>query len=120
MRAKPPPNLEKWRIPDGPYGSDASYGMTGAFHIRLQTGLWISVISSDGKPDGWEHVSVSMKQRTPRWAEMVYVKKLFWEPHECVVQYHPAESDYVNDHPNCLHLWRSLQEAFPMPPLILV
>lgn len=65
---------------------------------------------------GWEHVSVSMPHRCPTWAEMCFVKKLFWEPEDCVVQYHPPQSNYVNVHPYCLHLWRALDSQMPTPP----
>jgi hypothetical protein len=37
-----------------------------------------------------------------------------------VIQYHPPESEYVNNHPNCLHLWRPTGCALPMPPSIMV
>lgn len=71
----------------------------------------------------WEHVSVSVKNhkgyelhRTPTWDEMCKVKSLFWDPEDVVVQFHPAESDYVSDHHYCLHLWRQPGMNFPTPP----
>lgn len=39
---------------------------------------------------------------------------------ETVVQYHPAKSDYVNNMPNCLHLWRPQDQPMPVPPPIMV
>jgi hypothetical protein len=64
---------------------------------------------------GWDHVSVSLENRIPFWDEMDYVKRMFFKPHEIAVQYHVAEKDHVNIHPNCLHLWRP-----HMPKIILV
>lgn len=72
----------------------------------------------DGLP--WEHVSVSTAARCPTWEEMCFVKNLFWSEDECVVQFHPPKSDYVNVHPNCLHLWRWKEGNFPRPPAIAV
>lgn len=71
---------------------------------------------------GWEHVSVHPfdEKRTPTWEEMCYVKDLFWEREETVIQYHPAKSRYVNIHPYTLHLWRPVNEPVPVPDLILV
>ena len=69
---------------------------------------------------GWEHVSVSYRRRTPTWDEMCKVKDMFWHDDETVVQYHPKKSDYVNIHPNCLHLWRKCGEDFEQPPKIYV
>jgi hypothetical protein len=51
---------------------------------------------------------------------MCWVKDAFFNEDECVVQYHPPKSDYINNHPYSLHLWRNVAIAFPMPPGILV
>ena len=69
---------------------------------------------------GWEHVSVSRRDRCPTWDEMCLVKALFWDEEDCVIQYHPPRSEYVNNHPNCLHLWRPIGVSLPMPPSIMV
>lgn len=64
----------------------------------------------------WEHVSVSAKIGLPRWDEMCWVKDQFWEPDEWVMQFHPAEKDYVNIHENVLHLWKPINVEIPHPP----
>ena len=51
---------------------------------------------------------------------MCYVKGLFWEDHECVMQLHPPKSDYVNNHPYCLHMWRPLDVEIPRPDAFMV
>lgn len=115
-------DLEKGRIRDGRLGSDATYGHNGAFRVSCPSSRRkLSIIVSDG--EGWEHVSVHISNRpkdTPTWAEMSYVKDLFWEDEECVVQYHPPKSAYVDCHLGTLHLWRSIETAIPMPPTCLV
>lgn len=65
---------------------------------------------------GWDHVSVSYKNRCCTWEEMCWIKNIFFKPDECVMQYHPAEIDYINNHPYVLHLWRPQKEFIPMPP----
>jgi hypothetical protein len=47
---------------------------------------------------------------------MCFVKDLFRDPEECVVQYHPPLSRYVKFHQHRLHLWRPMHGEFPMPP----
>lgn len=69
---------------------------------------------------GWEHLSVSTQKRTPTWEEMCWFKDTFWKPDECCVQYHPAAHDYINDHKNCLHIFRPIGQEFPMPPKCFV
>ena len=72
-----------------------------------------------GEAGKWEHVSVSLRDnpaKCPTWEAMCFVKSLFWEDEECVVQFHPTKSEYVNRHKGCLHLWKLRSEEFPMPP----
>lgn len=108
----------KYRLRTGRMGSTDAIGNSGAFDIPLKHGQRVFVIASDAM--GWEHVSVSRRDRCPTWDEMCQVKTLFWDGDDCVVQYHPPESEYVNNHPNCLHLWRPIGVALPMPDSILV
>ena len=107
---------EQFRIRRGHMASTP--GGNGAFMVRLPNGSTCAVIASTG--EGWEHVSVSLQHRVPIWDEMCSIKRLFWEPEDCVVQYHPPKSQYVNCHPNCLHLWRPLDAPLPTPPTWMV
>jgi hypothetical protein len=70
--------------------------------------------------DGWDHVSVSYKNRCCTWDEMCEIKDIFFHEDECAVQYHPLKKDYVNNHPYVLHLWRPQNIEIPMPPRELV
>jgi hypothetical protein len=65
---------------------------------------------------GWEHVSVSLRNRTPTWEEMSFVKNLFWKDDETVIQFHPKKSEYINRHPYVLHLWRKIGQDYELPP----
>jgi hypothetical protein len=89
----------------------------GAFKVFVN-GRSFFVIASNG--GGWEHVSVTpcnQKRKTcPTWEEMCQIKAMFFEPEETVIQYHPAESEYVNNHEYCLHLWRPIGQTIPTPP----
>ena len=128
-------------------GTTAADGNNGAFHLESPEPGWkLALICSDGSDpdapegDGWEHVSVhayreqrievvgllgrgskpGLKQRTPTWKEMAYVKDLCWEGEDVVMQLHPRKSQYINCHPHVLHLWRPRHLAIPTPPAILV
>lgn len=84
----------------------------------------------------FEHVSVSVvrEARCPTWAEMCFVKDMFWSSEETVIQYHPPESAYVhcrkafnpatgkeeNLHEYVLHLWRIVGFEIPLPPSELI
>lgn len=98
---------EKYRIRDGSYASSEKDGNQGAFVIPIRVKdkrRSFQIIASEGQ--GWEHVSVSLPDRCPTWGEMCKIKGLFWGDEDLVIQLHPPKSDYVNNHPFCLHLWR--------------
>lgn len=78
----------------------------------------LRVMSGDGL--GWEHVSVSCERRTPTWAEMQFVKTLWWDDDQAVMQLHPPQSEWVNNHDYCLHLWRPKDIPIPLPPSWMV
>jgi len=107
----------EYRIRDGELGSTDEAGNNGAFLIPYQS-FMLRVIASDGM--GWEHVSVSLPNRTPNWREMCFIKDLFWDVEDVVIQYHPAKSEYVNVHDNCLHMWKPVGVELPTPPKELV
>ena len=108
--------LLKGKAPWGLESTEAD-GNNGAFLIRTRSGA-LRVIASDGGL--WEHCSVSLGGRCPTWAEMCLVKDLFWDPEDAVMQLHPPASTYVNNHPFTLHLWRPVDRAIPMPPIVMV
>ncbi len=114
---------ERHRVMTGRLATDFTYGHNGYFLLASDLpGRLLSIIASDGA--GWEHVSVralrGRRSATPTWAEMCQAKALFWDDEDAVVQFHPKRSEYVNQHPNVLHLWRPTEGAIPTPPPLLV
>lgn len=122
-----------FHVPDGSrvglaespeWGSTTADGNNGAFRIESPEPGWrLLVIASDASIPGlepWDHVSVHAyrreQSRTPTWKEMNYVKDLFWDPDDVVMQLHPRKRDYVNTHPHTLHLWRPRHTPIPTPP----
>lgn len=125
MRDELHPKLKAGRIRTGPFWSNDSHGHNGCFLVVGPTGAELKIIASDDREEpetslGWEHVSVSLRNRCPNWPEMSFVKGLFWEGEETVVQFHPPESTYISNHPYCLHLWRNRLTDHALPPPILV
>jgi hypothetical protein len=109
---------EKFRVRQGKFATDERYGNNGAFICKVRRSQKLNVIASEEM--GWEHVSVSREYRAPTWDEMCLIKDLFWDDTDCVVQYHPSKSDYVNNHPYCLHLWKPIGIELPRPDSIFV
>jgi hypothetical protein len=114
-------------------GSTPADGNNGAFYLESPEPGWrLMLICSDSSEDRalaqWEHVSIhaykgklrTLRQRTPTWKEMSYVKRLCWDAEDIVMQLHPPESEYVNCHPHTLHLWRPIDAVIPTPPAIFV
>lgn len=87
---------------------------------------FLNIIATDGhdgeKDTGWEHVSVHAidsiykKKRIPSWMEMSFVKDLFWDTNELVIQFHPPKKDHININEHVLHLWRNKNATIELPP----
>jgi len=91
----------------------------GAFALRSPTDAGeLLVLASNGL--GWDHVSVSRRDRIPNWTEMDAVARLFFRDDETAMQLHVPAVDHKNVHPRCLHLWRPQRKAIPRPPAIMV
>lgn len=128
MRVAPNGLIEPFRIHFGPpmIGTNNGYFAIPKEAIQKQLGVHnraaLKIVASDGTLNGWEHVSVSLyaKQRCPDWEEMCLVKTLFWEDSEAVLQIHPPENEYINEHAYTLHLWKSLLTQFILPHSDLV
>jgi hypothetical protein len=104
---------------DSRYCSTSLDGFNGMFRFMVGNKP-IRVIASDG--EGWQHVSVSIEgdKRCPSWEVMCEIKDLFWNQEDWVAQFHPAKSQYVNNHPGCLHLWRPTEAVLPTPKAYMV
>lgn len=115
--------LDRWRITDpqalahtdGWAGDEAH----GSFVIQSKVdGADMVVIASND--EGWDHVSVSRKNRVPNWAEMSHVHRLFFKDDEVAMQLHLPVDLHINIHKFVLHLWRPHTTDIPLPPRIFV
>ena len=115
-----------WREPKSGYiaveGDDFGLFMVPRKSKKLRCIATQGALSGD-EGNEWEHVSVSIpgqgNQALPNWNDMCTVKDLFWSLDECVVQYHPPRSTYIDSYP-VLHLWRPVNQDIPMPPIMMV
>lgn len=63
-------------------------------------------VELDGKY--WRHMSISHRGRLPTWRELRDAKDIFLGVEALAYQILPPASEYVNLHPNVLHLWTCL------------
>jgi len=92
----------------------AYYGCNGDSTCGMFTIRGLRIIAATG--GGWDHVSVSHRERIPRWHEMSYIHSLFFEENELTWQYHMPVADHINCHPHTLHIWRKWNFDMPVPP----
>lgn len=92
-------------------------GLSGEIQMPTWKG---TIIVSWGS--GWEHCSVSpyKKRITPDWDDMCMIKDIIFKEDEAVIQIHPPKNEYVNNMPNCLHLWRPIDKKLVLPPSFMV
>jgi hypothetical protein len=53
----------------------------------------------------WLHVSISHERRMPAYQDLVYLKRHWIGADKKAVMVLPEESEHVNIHPRCLHLF---------------
>lgn len=108
------------------YFTDITFGNNGIFqidHYKITEYIFFCT-ASDG--EGWEHVSVSLKSknrrvdRNPTWLEMCFIKDLFWDQTDYVMQLHPPKDLNISMYEFCLHLWRPKAGISPVPHPIMV
>lgn len=113
--------INTYRIRGGKFASSNEDGLNGAFLFsKPGEARRIFCIVSDELD--WKHVSVSFgpNKSVPSWEVMCWVKEIFFEPEETAMQLHPPRSQWISNHPGCLHLWAPLKEKIPLPPSIMV
>ena len=130
-----------------PMLSTAEDGNNGVFIIPWKHPIskkitWLQTIVS--QDEQWQHVAVVVlkgnpykigkinnnnkkksswgKQSTipPTWNMMSFIKDIFWDDTQYVVQYHPSKINYVNNHKGCLHLFRPVGKILPIPPIEMI
>jgi hypothetical protein len=94
-------------------------GEHGSFVIPscVDRGRMVVIASND---EGWDHCSVSRRNRVPNWAEMSQIHRLFFKADEVCIQLHLPEDLHINVHPFVLHIWRSHEQTLLLPPRIFV
>lgn len=90
--------------------------LCGAFQTTFRKSIALVYARNGTDHPLWEHISVHIKDesRCPTWEELDTIRNLFWEDTAIVVQYHPKQSEYVNNSPYLLHLW-ARKGSFPLP-----
>lgn len=77
----------------------------GVVYAR-SNGMRVIVTCDRHEPSGWwMHVSCSMPNRLPNWDEYRAVKELFVGRERFAYQVLPPAKEYVNIHPNVLHMF---------------
>lgn len=97
----------------------------GVFYIQNAASSFIILFDSGedhgGNPGtGWERaemrVAAHSGDRVPIYAEMDWLKGLFWDDDECAVQMHLPKHERRQAPPNTLYLWKEAGKEFPRPP----
>jgi hypothetical protein len=77
-------------------------------------GLRVIVTEEVHAGQKWQHVSVSRATRLPTWRDIRTVKDLFIGRDEKAIMVLPADAEYINVHPYCMHMYCNLYRD-PLP-----
>ena len=126
MKPAPWHHLDPYRkggsLPGDPYGSFVIPAKWGADLVVLASADGHVTTADCERPHfaalGWDHASVRAykRNRTPNHYEMEFVRELFWDDSELVVQFSVPRSQHINIHPNVLHMWSPVGCTLPLPP----
>jgi len=107
--------LDRYRLDVSKTHGWSGDGTCGVFKLPspIDGGTLMCIASTE---DGWDHVSVSRKNRCPNWIEMSFIKRKFYRDDEVAMQLHVQTTQHINAHPHCLHLWRPQAVEIPRPP----
>jgi hypothetical protein len=92
-----------------------------SWRCKYGRGKGLLVIADvSAKLDGklWYHVSYSRSKSIPDYEDSALVKRVFIGPDRWAIAVYPEDSNHVNFHPNCLHLWHCLSDR-PFPEFSL-
>lgn len=80
----------------------------GAIYFRADRLKVIMSCAQERDERVWLHVSLSRPDRMPTYDDMAEVKRVFIGPDKTAYQLFVPDTDHVNLHSHCLHLWSCL------------
>ncbi len=90
-----------------------SSGLSQRWYIGI-SGLLVCMEEEWHNDEWWLHVSLSRGDQIPSYEDVKLVKDVFVGFTRKAMMIFPPQSEYVNVHPNCLHLYCNL-ECDPLP-----
>lgn len=84
---------------------DTSPGPFEAFWCKGRKLLVLSSFDTDVDGNDWLHVSLSLPNKLPSWQDVKLVKRLFFGAEETAWQCIAPDSQWVDQHKYCFHLW---------------
>lgn len=90
-------------------------GKMELYRCRTRNGLWRVTTSTeyDERYKCWfERLVMShwnkKTKKIPTWEQIVEVKREFFKPNEECIHFIPADNEYVNIKPDCMHIFHPL------------
>lgn len=98
----------KWGLPEVPvYFKIVDVSEDGIHVFGRGFSVILSVLKySDGK--NWAHLSVAGRVGLPSYRTICEMKEIFIGRDKKAISILAPESEHVNVHPNCLHLWHCI------------
>jgi len=113
--------LDGWRRTDGHvircFGSIGDH-TRGLFEMPSPTdGGTLQILAAVA--NGWDHVSVSRRNRCPTWPEMTHIAALFFKDDEMAMLLHLPTVGRASPPSYCVDWWRPHGQDIPRPPSMI-
>ena len=113
--------ISDWRLPDkisilpSTYYDNGIQNLLQRVYYRRRDGMSVIVTEESHEGKWWQHVSCAFnkKGKLPSWNDLKEVKNIFIGRFKKAIQILPNEKNYVNIHPQCLHLFHCPDDGLP-------
>lgn len=95
--------LNRYRTPN-PFTGKMGDEHNGAFQLRIE-GSTLRLTAVAAEDSGWDHVSIFTSERCPHFKELEQIKQMFFQDPKLAVPMCFFLDEYIDMHPNYLHLW---------------
>jgi hypothetical protein len=91
------------------------HGLPGSGGVALMRFGMGAIVAAGFERDRrlWVHLSVSRQAMLPTWKDLTLARDEILGPEvKCIIVVAP-ESEHVNIHPFCMHLWHCVEDILP-------
>jgi hypothetical protein len=105
-----PNRSTEYKEPPAPWSEFSAELMIGYYHPIMELSVLLSVDTLENN-ERYLHISASFPSHAPTYSDLRDIKNIFIGKEAEAFQVLPKESEYINVHPYCMHIWHKLERV---------